>query len=129
MSFGSHSRRDALKLLGAGAAAFSCASVARVGEGPDIDLPPTEDDVYFRLGQVRLGPGPFLDAQRLNADYLLRIEPDRLLANFRKNAGLEPKAPVYGGWGSLGASVGTPCPRHTPGHSLGAIACVFETTG
>ena len=51
----------------------------------------------FPLSDVRLGVGPFLSAQRLDERYLLRLEPDRLLHNFRVNAGLAPKAPVYGG--------------------------------
>jgi DUF1680 family protein len=130
MTFGPHSRRDALKLLGAGAAAFSCAAVARVGEGPDIEdeghLAPTAR--YFPLSQVRLGPGPFLDAQRLDADYLLRLDPDRLLHNFRVNAGLAPKAPVYGGWESVEPWVEIRCHGHTLGHYLGAAACMFQST-
>src|SRR5262245_42280036 len=124
----SHTRRDALKLLGAGAAAFSCASVARIGEGPDIAEGPAWY-CYFPLSQVRLGPGPFLDAQRRDADYLLRLEPDRMLANFRKNAGLEPKAPVYGGWESVDPWIEIRCHGHTLGHYLGAAACMYESTG
>ena len=45
--------------------------------------------------------GPFLAAQKLDEAYLLRLEPDRMLHNFRVNAGLAPKAPVYGGWESV----------------------------
>src|SRR5690348_5117151 len=125
----SHSRRDALKLLGAGAAALSCAAVA--SEGPDL-----EDDSelsprarYFALSQVRLGSGPFLDAQRLDAEYLLRLEPDRMLHNFRVNAGLAPKAPVYGGWESVEPWIEIRCHGHTLGHYLGAVACMYASTG
>src|SRR5262245_27565858 len=88
-------RREALKILGAGAAAFSCAPVVHAAAG--ISRPPAR---YFPLTGLRLGEGPFLDAQRRDADYLLRLEPDRMLHNFRVNAGLKPKAPVYGGWES-----------------------------
>jgi DUF1680 family protein len=125
-----HSRRDAMKLLGAGAAAFSCAPAALAG----FDLIPVDAAVspaarYFPLSLVRLGPGPFLDAQRLDADYLLRLEPDRLLHNFRVNAGLEPKAPVYGGWESVEPWIDIRCHGHTLGHYLGAAACMYQSTG
>ena len=52
------------------------------------------------LEDVRLLESPFLAAQRRDLDYLVGLQPDRLLHNFRVNAGLEPKAPVYGGWES-----------------------------
>src|SRR3982750_2208204 len=92
----SHTRRDALKLLGAGAAVYACEPALA---DPGAQAPPRSRTRYFELDQVRLTDGPFLSAQRLDADYLLRLDPDRLLANFRKNAGLEPRAAVYGGWG------------------------------
>jgi DUF1680 family protein len=127
MTNGAHSRRDALKLLGAGA--FSCAVVA--SEGPDMedgrDLSPAAR--YFPLSQVRLGPGPFRDAQQRDAEYLLRLEPDRMLHNFRVNAGLQPKAPVYGGWESVEPWIEIRCHGHTLGHYLGAVACMYESTG
>jgi DUF1680 family protein len=78
---------------------------------------------------VRLGAGPFLDAQKLDEKYLLELEPDRMLANFRKNAGLAPKAPVYGGWESIEPWIDIRCHGHTAGHYLTAAACMFETTG
>ena len=46
----------------------------------------------FRLEDVRLLDGPFKQAMMRDAEYLLRIEPDRLLSGFRKEAGLAPKA-------------------------------------
>ena len=45
----------------------------------------------FPLSRVRLLEGPFRDALIRNGDYLLRLSPDRLLAKFREQAGLEPK--------------------------------------
>ena len=118
-----HTRRDALQILGIGTAALAlpCA-----GSEP----PRVPDEVrYFSLADVRLGDGPFLRAQRLDADYLLRLEPDRLLHNFRKNAGLEPKAPVYGGWESVEPWIDIRCHGHTLGHYLSAVACMYESTG
>src|SRR5689334_1818197 len=55
----------------------------------------------FDLSEVRLLDGPFRHAQQRDAEYLLQLEPNRMLHNFRVNAGLDPKAPVYGGWESV----------------------------
>ncbi len=118
------SRRDALKVLGAGVAGASASGAAAKilfrDDEPEIE--------YFRLADVRLGAGPFLEAQRLDAAYLLQLEPDRLLHNFRKNAGLDPKAPVYGGWESVEPWIDIRCHGHTLGHYLTAAACMHEST-
>ena len=53
-----------------------------------------------------------------------------MLHNFRVNAGLEPKAPVYGGWG-IGTNVGGhPRPHgHTLGHYLSeACSLMYAST-
>jgi DUF1680 family protein len=122
-----HSRRDALKLLGAGAAA---SGMPWVCSATSVSLPAATPAVsWFGLADVRLGPGPFLHAQKLDEKYLLELEPDRMLANFRKNAGLEPKAPVYGGWESVEPWIWIRCHGHTAGHYLTAAACMFESTG
>src|SRR3974390_958402 len=52
------------------------------------------------LKAVRLLPSPYLGAVNANLSYLHRLEPDRLLHNFRGQAGLAPKGTVYGGWES-----------------------------
>ena len=76
-----------------------------------------------------MAAGPFLDAQRRDADYLLQIEPDRLLHNFHVNAGRAPRAPVYGGWESVDPWIEIRCHGHTLGHYLTACACMFASTG
>ncbi len=83
----------------------------------------------FNLTEVRLLPGPFLDAQKRDEKYLLSLEPDRLLHNFRINAGLEPKAPVYGGWESVQMWADIRAHGHTLGHYLSACAMMFASTG
>ncbi len=83
----------------------------------------------FALADVRLLEGPFRRAQEQDARYLLRLEPDRLLHNFRVNAGLKPKAPVYGGWESQEPWVSIRCHGHTLGHYLSACAMMFAATG
>jgi DUF1680 family protein len=122
-----HSRRDTLKYLGAGAAA-SLLGGAPFARATSV-LPSAPGERYFRLADVRLKPGPFLDAQKLDEVYLLRLEPDRMLANFRANAGLAPKAPVYGGWESVEPWVWIRCHGHTLGHYLTAASCLYESTG
>jgi DUF1680 family protein len=83
----------------------------------------------FSLQDVRLLDGPFLDAQKRDLDYLLLLQPDRLLHNFRTNASLEPKAPVYGGWESEEPWVGIRCHGHTLGHYLSAVSLMYASTG
>ena len=64
------------------------------------------------LSSVRLLPSPYLTAVSVNLEYLHRVEPDRLLHNFRSQAGLTPKGAVYAGWES--DTIG----GHTLGHYL-----------
>ncbi|HRH44409.1 MAG TPA: glycoside hydrolase family 127 protein, partial [Pyrinomonadaceae bacterium] len=52
----------------------------------------------FPLTAVRLKPSPFFDAINANLKYLHKLEPDRLLHNFRVHAKLKPKGEAYGGW-------------------------------
>ena len=77
----------------------------------------------FGLQDVRLLDGPFKDGQDIAVKYLLSLEPDRFLANFRKEAGLEPKTAHYGGWESQGVS------GHAGGHFLSACAMAYASTG
>jgi DUF1680 family protein len=77
----------------------------------------------FSLSSVRLLDGPFKRAQERDLAYLLSLEPDRLLHNFRTEAGLPPKGAVYGGWESLGVA------GHTLGHYLSACAMMYQATG
>jgi DUF1680 family protein len=83
----------------------------------------------FPLADLRLGQGRFLDAQERDERYLLQLEPDRLLHNFRVNAGLKPKAAVYGGWESQEPWVEIRCHGHTLGHYLSACSLMFASTG
>src|SRR5665647_2760416 len=48
------------------------------------------------LSDVRVTGGPLKHAQDLDAQYLLSLEPNRMMAFLRKSAGLEPKAQGYG---------------------------------
>jgi len=77
----------------------------------------------FPLEDVRLLDGSFKRAMERDAAYLLTLEPDRLLHRFRLYAGLEPRAPVYGGWETMGVS------GHSLGHYLSACAMMYASTG
>ena len=83
----------------------------------------------FNLADVRLLEGPFRQAQERDGRYLLQLEPDRLLHNFRVNAGLTPKAPVYGGWESVQTWADIRAHGHTLGHYLSACSLMFAATG
>jgi len=83
---------------------------------------------FCPLRDVRLLNGPFLDAQKRDFDYLLSLQPDRMLHNFRQNAGLAPKAPVYGGWESEEPWVDIRCHGHTLGHYLTAVSLMYGST-
>ena len=77
----------------------------------------------FPGSSVELLPSPFLDAQNKNSEYLLSVEPDRLLARIRQNAGLEPKAKRYEGW------EGQTIAGHSLGHYLSAVSKTYDATG
>ena len=77
----------------------------------------------FRLNQVELLPSPFKHAQQLDAEWLLSLDPDRLMHRVHKNAGLTPKGENYGGWESQrGGGRGL-------GHYMSACAMMWAATG
>ena len=76
-----------------------------------------QDRLYsdeFPLGDVTLLDGPLKKARDLNIRTLLQYDCDRLLAPYRKEAGLQPKAKAYPNWDGLDGHVG--------GHYLTAMA-------
>jgi DUF1680 family protein len=78
---------------------------------------------YFSIKDVRLLDSPFKHAMELNAEWMLELDLDRLLSNFRTNAGLTPKAPPYGSWEAMGIA------GHTLGHFLTAASQQYAATG
>lgn len=75
----------------------------------------------FSLSQVRLLDGPFRHAETVCEDYLLKVEPDRLLSSFRVHSGLKAKGKIYGGWEDSGLA------GHSLGHYLSACAQAYAT--
>jgi uncharacterized protein len=95
------SRRGIFKLLGiASLSTFVRAEGDRVIESTEVRIPVKAR--LFKLSDVELFEGPFKHSQQLNTEYLLELDPDRLLAWFRREAGLTPKEPAYPGWESEG---------------------------
>jgi len=77
------------------------------------------------LSQVRLLGGPLKKAQEVDAQYLLQLEPDRMLAYYRQRAGLPPKAEPYDGWDGGGRNL----TGHLAGHYLSAVSLMYAATG
>jgi uncharacterized protein len=75
----------------------------------------------FPLEDVTLLDGPFKHARDLNIEVLLKYDVDRLLAPYRKEAGLPEKAECYPNWAGLDGHVG--------GHYLSAMAMNYAATG
>lgn len=78
---------------------------------------------YIPVEDVRLAAGPFRDAQEKGVEYLLAIDPDRLLAPYLKEAGLTPKAANYTNWENTGLD------GHIGGHYVSALAYMYAATG
>lgn len=76
----------------------------------------------FNLKDIQLLESPFTRAMKADEAYLLSIEPDRLLSQFRTHSGLKAKGEKYGGWEDSGLA------GHTLGHYLSAISMQYAST-
>ena len=82
-----------------------------------------QDKLYkneFPLQDITLLESPFRHARDLNIRTLLQYDPDRLLAGYRKEAGLPAKAASYENWDGLDG--------HIAGHYLSALAINYAAT-
>jgi DUF1680 family protein len=79
----------------------------------------------FALQDVRLLDGPFRHAMELDRQYLLSLDVDRLLHNFRVNAGLPSSAQPLGGWEEPKGELR----GHFVGHYLTSCALMYASTG
>src|SRR5690606_39009011 len=77
----------------------------------------------FKLEDVSLDEGPFRNAMLVDLDYILELDPDKLLAPFLREAGLEPKAESYTNWENSGLD------GHVGGHYLTALAQMQASAG
>lgn len=92
-----------------------CASVLTKAQTQQMQL--------FPLDRVHLTASPFFDAEQTDLKYMLKLDPDRLLSPFLREAGLKPKAASYGNWENTGLD------GHTAGHYLTALAQMYAATG
>ena len=82
-----------------------------------------QDKLYnneFPLSDVKLLSSSFQRARDLNIKVLLKYDADRLLAGYRKEAGLPVKAKTFSNWDGLDGHIG--------GHYLSALAMNYATT-
>lgn len=73
------------------------------------------------LRNVQLLDSPFLHAQNTNKEYLMALDTEKLLAPFRREAGL-PFKESYGNWESSGLD------GHMGGHYVTALALLYAAT-
>jgi uncharacterized protein len=107
--------------------AFSAFADALAGDnGKDKVQPAVPLKVQaFPLEAVRLLDGPLKHAMELDQKYLLALDVDRLLHNFRLNAGLPSHTTPLGGWEEPKGELR----GHFVGHYLSACALMYASTG
>jgi uncharacterized protein len=96
------------------------------GQAPLVAKPRAKE---FPLSAVKLLDSPFKHAMETDRAYLLRLDPDRLLAGFRREAGMPKKAEVYGGWESIPAEGRYSLAGEFLGHYLSALSLMASATG
>jgi DUF1680 family protein len=79
----------------------------------------------FAPEEVQLDPGPLQQARDWNRAYMMRLPNDRLLRNFRINAGIASDAQPLGGWEAPHSELR----GHFVGHYLSAAAQLYAATG
>ena len=137
LRFPSFSRRRFLtrSALAAGALAAP-SSLAALAQTPMDDIARSPNGSGFEtvpwkaaplpMADVRLRPGPFLDALEINRRYLHSLPNDRLLFNFRVQAGLPAPSTAFGGWEDPKCELRG---HFTGGHYLSACALTFASSG
>lgn len=114
-------------------------STQRRGTAPEV--PPFEDTLTFTkqpvarkiqpfpMTQVRIAASPFKDAADANRAYMDRLSADRLVHNFRLNAGLPSSAAPLGGWEQNTPGRESELRGHFTGHYLSACALSHASSG
>ena len=92
-------------------------------DDPSILSGESQSLATFPLSRVRLLDSPFREAQATDKAYIMELDPDRLLAPYLIEAGLEPKAEGYGNWEASGLN------GHIGGHYLSALALMYAADG
>ena len=126
-------RRAVLAAIGGGAAAAMLGSVlpgrlsAASGNWTSNYIPDGAAGLTaaFPLSAVRLLDGPMRANQARNTNYLMFVDPDRLLHTFRLNYGLPSSARPCGGWEGPRSLVR----GHCTGHLMSGLALTYANTG
>jgi hypothetical protein len=95
---------------------------------PDWENPFLDKDkrpIAFSTKDVVLSESWIKQREAVNTWYIYQFEPDRLLHNFRINAGIESKAQQLEGWESPNVGLR----GHFVGHYLSTCASLIEKTG
>jgi DUF1680 family protein len=139
---GELSRRRALTVLGAGALVAEQALVADSGPPRETAVNTTwasaepmpagyaPDGTAGRaaalpLQKVELLDSPFKQNQARNTDYLLFLDPERMLRSFRLNYGERSTAQPIGGWEKPDSQIR----GHVTGHLMSGLALTYANTG
>ena len=108
-----------------------CLCLSAFAQSPIVsepDLKPSRE--LFDLKDVRITDPQMLNLQTLNHEYLLSLEVDRLLAWFRKEAGLSQNGyEPYPYWESEDLFGGGPLSGHIMGFWLSSMTMSYKSTG
>src|SRR4029079_8719677 len=118
-------------LVAASCLAFSAARSLAAEVEPAVKPAVRPQAEEFPLSAVKLLDGPFKHATEIDKKFLLNIEPDRLLACFRSEAGLPKKADPYpfNEWEGFRPGQRYTMAGHILGHYLSALVMVTSSTG
>lgn len=113
------------KLICIALAALMLASCSKKPEPLDGNVAVPQDTELFgyNVSSVKMTGDFFENALDKEIDYLLSLDPERLLVNFRKNHGIPTDLQPYGGWEN--SLIG----GHTMGHYLTALAQAYVNAG
>ncbi|MEY8759049.1 beta-L-arabinofuranosidase domain-containing protein [Chryseobacterium tongliaoense] len=78
---------------------------------------------YFPLNAVHLSESMFSKAMQTDRNYIMSMNPDRLLAPYLKEAGLKTKDNNYPNWENTGLD------GHIGGHYISALSLMYAATG
>ena len=105
--------------------ALICFLLASAGQAQQIKNAIPDVARPLPLTAVRVTGGPLKRAQDLNAEYLLKLQPDQMMAYYRKRAGLQSSARGLPGWDGDGRNL----TGHIAGHYLSGVSLMFAATG
>ncbi len=103
---------------------FACCQKEKLGAKEKVKPVVSLAVHYFPLSQIKILDGPFAAMLERNRQYMHQLDADRLLHNFRLNAGLPSSAAPLGGWEEPKVELR----GHFVGHYLTACALMYALT-